>query len=140
MPLLLDGIWKGFTVDTALSIDATVPWKAPAMTLHRMQEIMASGLAKQPGLLHKEPPYRVYNVGRWTSVVTDEIASHLLSIYFTWEIWYVLDAKMFLRDLNAGRTEFCSPLLVNAVLCIACVCHTLPDCIVMLLDVHDADS
>jgi hypothetical protein len=126
LPFIIDGIQKDFTVqDAATSIDRGVPWKSPAMTLDRIQAVMTSGLAKQPGLLHKEPPYRVTNIGRWTSVVTDEVASHLFSIYFTWEVWHLVEAKIFLRDLNAGQTEFCSPLLVNAVLCVACVCHAL---------------
>ncbi|KAL4794705.1 hypothetical protein BDV19DRAFT_389836 [Aspergillus venezuelensis] len=70
------------------------------------------------------PPYRV-PACPWTSVTTDSnYVSHLISLYFTWDFptqrW--IDRELFVRDMQNGSVdcEFCSPLLVNALLAVAC--------------------
>jgi hypothetical protein len=60
----------------------------------------------------------------WTTITdSDRLVSHLLSLYFTWNhpcyIWF--DQNLFLADMIAGQSRFCSPLLVNSVLAHACV-------------------
>ncbi|KAF7131117.1 hypothetical protein CNMCM5793_004104 [Aspergillus hiratsukae] len=60
----------------------------------------------------------------WTTITdSDRLVSHLLSLYFTWDhpcyIWF--DQNLFLADMIAGQSRFCSPLLVNAVLAHACL-------------------
>ncbi|PWW80682.1 hypothetical protein C7212DRAFT_355764 [Tuber magnatum] len=63
------------------------------------------------------------NVRSWTRVTDDtEFIGHLLSLYFTWEHTYyaLFSEKIFLEDLVCGRKDFCSGLLVNAVLSLAC--------------------
>ncbi|RPB00486.1 hypothetical protein L873DRAFT_1679814 [Choiromyces venosus 120613-1] len=63
------------------------------------------------------------NVQSWTSVTDDtEFIGHLLSLYFTWEHTYyaLFSEKIFLEDLVCGRKDFCSELLVNAILSLAC--------------------
>jgi hypothetical protein len=60
----------------------------------------------------------------WTTITdSDRLVSHLLSLYFTWDhpcyTWF--DQHLFLADMIAGQSRFCSPLLVNAVLALACV-------------------
>jgi hypothetical protein len=63
----------------------------------------------------------------WTTLASDEVVSHLLSLYFTWEqpCLQFIDKTAFLADLKAGeisRTNgFCSPVLVSALLAQACV-------------------
>lgn len=62
----------------------------------------------------------------WTSVTDDDdLVSHLVSLYFTWDypFWTFLDRDVFLRHMAHGdlESEFCSPFLVNAVLANACV-------------------
>jgi len=62
----------------------------------------------------------------WTSVTTDDdFVSHLISVYLTWWNPYYrsIDPDLFVRDMAAGdlSCSFCSPLLVNAVLVLACV-------------------
>lgn len=62
----------------------------------------------------------------WTSVTEDDdLVSHLVSLYFTWDypFWTFLDRDVFLRHMARGdlESEFCSPFLVNAVLANACV-------------------
>lgn len=62
----------------------------------------------------------------WTSVTNDDdFVSHLISLYFTWNNctsnW--IDRDLFLRDMRSGNvgSKFCSPLLVNSILAMACV-------------------
>lgn len=60
----------------------------------------------------------------WTKITdSDRLVSHLLSLYFTWDYpcytWF--DQDLFLADMIAGQSRFCSPLLVNAILAHACV-------------------
>lgn len=63
----------------------------------------------------------------WTTVTEDDdLVSHLISLYFTWDypFYSFLDRDVFLRHMAMGdlETEFCSPFLVNAILANACVC------------------
>ena len=63
----------------------------------------------------------------WTTLASDEVVSHLLSLYFTWEqpCLQFIDKIAFLTDMKAGEgarpNSFCSPLLVSALLAQACV-------------------
>ena len=59
----------------------------------------------------------------WTIVTSDmALVKHLLSIYFCWEYpaFSSLNKGHFLNDFNSGRRRFCSSLLVNAILSLAC--------------------
>lgn len=62
----------------------------------------------------------------WTSVTSDDdLVSHLISLHFTWNNcasnW--VDRDLFLRDMRSRNldSKFCSPLLVNSILTMACV-------------------
>jgi hypothetical protein len=60
----------------------------------------------------------------WTKVpIKNELAIRVISFYF--EVDYavipVFDADLFIEDLARGRRWFCSELLVNSLLCWACV-------------------
>lgn len=63
----------------------------------------------------------------WTPLASDEVVSHLLSLYFTWEqpCLQLIDKTAFLTDMKAGEdarpNSFCSPLLLSALLAQACV-------------------
>jgi hypothetical protein len=60
----------------------------------------------------------------WTKVTSDaQILASILSAWTTREYYYYhyLDRDVFLDDMAAGRSEFCSELLVNALLASACV-------------------
>ena len=65
----------------------------------------------------------------WTTLASDEVVSHLLSIYFTWEqpCLQFIDKTAFLADMktsDASRSDsFCSPLLVSSLLAQACVSY-----------------
>ncbi|KAH7183625.1 uncharacterized protein B0J16DRAFT_346031 [Fusarium flagelliforme] len=63
---------------------------------------------------------------RWTNVTNDnQLVSELLNSYFLhhYTIYMGFHKDYFLEDLANGRTQFCSPLLVNTLL--AAACHTL---------------
>jgi Fungal specific transcription factor domain len=66
----------------------------------------------------------------WTTVTKDEeLITHLMTMYFTWHYPYftTLSKKLFMRDFKRGkqamssaRREYCTPLLVNAILALGC--------------------
>lgn len=67
---------------------------------------------------------RLGYVGNWTRVTDDAgFLAHLFTIWTEREYVYYhfLDREAFLADLSCGRGDFCSELLVNAVLASACV-------------------
>lgn len=60
----------------------------------------------------------------WTQVpITDVLAAELLSSYFRVEhpVYGFFDEHLFIKDLLSQDVQFCSPLLVNAILFWACV-------------------
>ncbi|KAK6334462.1 hypothetical protein TWF730_003676 [Orbilia blumenaviensis] len=59
----------------------------------------------------------------WTTVTDDdELVSHLMSLYMTWDhpVWHLFDFDIFIDAMKTGDTTYCSPLLVNATLAEAC--------------------
>lgn len=63
----------------------------------------------------------------WTTVVQNaKLVSQLVSLWFTWFHPFLnwVDRDLFIQDMRSGnpRARFCSPLLVNAMLAVACVC------------------
>ena len=78
--------------------------------------------------LQNSPLYHV-PAKPWTRITQDDdFVSHLISLYFSWDhvVLGWIDRSLFLRDMSSGRQEsrFCSPLLVNAILAVACVSRT----------------
>lgn len=51
-----------------------------------------------------------------------EFVDHLLNLYFCWlhPFYQLFSRDHFLHDMSRGRTDFCSALLLNAVLAAAC--------------------
>lgn len=75
--------------------------------------------------LTDEPPIRV-PAKPWTDVTDDDyFVSHLISVFFTWhhQACPAVDRDIFVREMNSKslNSQFCSPLLVNAILTAACV-------------------
>ncbi|CAG7926144.1 unnamed protein product [Penicillium olsonii] len=61
----------------------------------------------------------------WTNVTDDdELVSHLVSLYMTWDypFYAFFDRTTFLENMEKGNlnSDFCSPFLVNALLANAC--------------------
>lgn len=66
----------------------------------------------------------------WTEVTEDlAFVQHLLELYFCWaHPFYSLFSKDdFLTDMTNGRSQYCSPLLLNAVLSFGCAYSDRPE-------------
>ncbi|KAJ6032138.1 Transcription factor [Penicillium herquei] len=68
----------------------------------------------------------------WTAITIDnDLVSHLVSLYFTWDhpCAQFLDQRIFLEHMRRGLSdsEFCSPVLVNAILAVASAYSDRPD-------------
>jgi len=68
-------------------------------------------------------PTAVTHLGSWTTVTNDaDFIKHLLELYFAWchqfNVLFVEEA--FYHGYIEGKLKYCSPLLVNALLAIAC--------------------
>lgn len=72
-----------------------------------------------------------YPILSWTNVTSDpDLIIHLLNMYFTWHYTYftTLSKSMFYKDFALGKprsdqrrkNQYCSPLLVNAMLALGC--------------------
>lgn len=99
----------------------------PGTTDKWMSEVDADALAKSPLKVPACP---------WTSVAGDGIVSNLISAFFRWDdiiMYPFLDKELFLRDMRSGdpQSQYCSPLLVNAIRATRTVSHTQP---IWLLD------
>ncbi|KAL4880522.1 hypothetical protein BJY04DRAFT_207970 [Aspergillus karnatakaensis] len=94
----------------------------PGLSLKRMHLAFESTQRNNAPELSEAPPIRITSIRYWTSLVDDDVASHLLSLYFTWEnpTWQLVDQTMFVNDLQHGRARFCSSLLVHTLLFYGC--------------------
>lgn len=78
-----------------------------------------------------EPNFSNVTISKWTSVTSDDqLLRRLLNAYLyyqhPWTAAFHMDC--FLKDMAAGRSRFCSSLLVNAVLAAAChMSREIPD-------------
>lgn len=75
-----------------------------------------------------DPRLDAVKPSQWTNVSNDDdFLRSLLKLYFLYEHLFLncFHKDLFLDDMLSGETEFCSSLLVNAVLALACVsCHS----------------
>ena len=73
----------------------------------------------------------------WTTVTSDpELVQHLISMYFCWHYSFftTLSKNLFLQEFQAGKpppgagkkVQYCTPLLVNAMLALGCHFTSLP--------------
>ncbi|KAM7189834.1 hypothetical protein V8F20_009971 [Naviculisporaceae sp. PSN 640] len=73
-----------------------------------------------------DPRLEQVRAAHWTKVdVCDELFRDLLSSYFLYEYptYHVFQKDYFLEDMVHERQGYCSPLLVNAILSLACHCN-----------------
>ncbi|KAH0543659.1 hypothetical protein FGG08_002097 [Glutinoglossum americanum] len=76
----------------------------------------------------------------WTKVTLDEgFIAHLVGLYFCWShpFYPIIHKQSFLNDYAMGRTKYCSSLLVNVVLALACPLSDRPEARV---DPEDANT
>ncbi|KAE8382464.1 pathway-specific regulatory protein [Aspergillus bertholletiae] len=76
----------------------------------------------------------------WTTVTDDDdLVSHLVSLYFTWDypFYAFVDQKAFIRHMTLGNvdSDLCSPFLVNALLANACYYSQLSEAYALAGDV-----
>lgn len=69
----------------------------------------------------------------WTTAIADDrLLSHLVSIYFSWELHFmsILDREQVYDDLVADnlRSTYTTPFLVNIIASLGCVSQTPCDC------------
>ena len=69
--------------------------------------------------------FSVSNMNRpWTNVTQDqELVQHLLDLYFTWQhsFFQSFPEDLLRSDMAAGRTKYCSSMLVNAICAAGCL-------------------
>ncbi|RGP70996.1 nitrogen assimilation transcription factor nit-4 [Fusarium sporotrichioides] len=73
-----------------------------------------------------EPLLNDAKISRWTNVSKNDVLMRdLLRVMFRCEYQFTaaFHKDLFLQDLVAGRKDFCSSLLVNAILAYACACY-----------------
>ncbi|KAH8754772.1 fungal-specific transcription factor [Diaporthe sp. PMI_573] len=66
----------------------------------------------------------------WSEISSDRtLVRHILALYFCWEypIFASLSKEHFLEDFHSGRSRYCSPILVNALLALGCRFSTQPN-------------
>ncbi|KAE8375706.1 hypothetical protein BDV26DRAFT_267300, partial [Aspergillus bertholletiae] len=92
------------------------------LSLYRMFAAWTSNTRSEAQPLVQKPVIQITGIHHWTLLVNNETASHLLSLYFTWEnpTWQLIDRDMFVRDLECGHGKFCSALLVTVLLFFGC--------------------
>jgi hypothetical protein len=67
---------------------------------------------------------------RWTTVSEDkEFIEHLLDVYFMWQhsFFQNFPEPLFRQDYEAGRTKYCSRVLVNAICAASCLLSDRPE-------------
>ena len=103
--------------DRAAAVQSTVELPQYSMPYHTAELV--------------EPRIENINFTQWTTVTDDKkVLRNLIRSYFLYEYpWYAPFQKdYFLDDMVSGSYEFCSSLLVNTVLALACV-SIAPACI-----------
>jgi len=76
---------------------------------------------------HADVDLKGFNLVAWTNVTTDnELIIHLVSFWLAWEAPLCLftDKDSFYHDLKSGDINYCSSMLVNAILALASVSLT----------------
>ena len=98
--------------------------------LHRDSFSNAMGTAPRalssPKETDLEPKYWV-PAKPWTELMDSDSVSQLISVFFTLSntSWRFVEQHAFLHDMRSGdlNAQYCSPLLVNAILALASVTH-----------------
>lgn len=104
------------TGKTLQRMSRAVPYQCPYLKPYRAAEIVDGTLSRAM-------------IARWTRVISDDrLLRKLIQDYLLyqhpWTAFFQHD--LFLVDMTTGGNTFCSQLLVNALLAVACVCDLLP--------------
>lgn len=111
------------TLDTDLSEHTGTP----GSSFHASTPLHSAETSRSPVETTWGEPHSEGNIGNspgaWFRIPQDaEFVDHLLDLYFSWSHpFYTLFSKdHFLKDMARGGTTYCSGMLVNAVLALAC--------------------
>lgn len=75
-------------------------------------------------------PIHLHTSEAWTTVTRDsDFIEHLMNLYFCWihPFYELFSRKQLLDDMAQGRSKYCSPLLVNALLAVSCTYSDRPE-------------
>jgi Fungal specific transcription factor domain len=115
----VDGVASGFT-----TVSRARPIPGNALT-PMLGHPYGSGTGAPDA--HTPPDTHEY---RWTTVTDDrELISHLLHLYFMWQhsFFQSFPEDLFRKDYAAGRTKYCSRVLVNAICAAGCLLSDRPE-------------
>ena len=118
-------------------INSVFGFKSETLSTPESSSVVSAPRSESPS---GKRPFGVYGIVRppvivpakpWTTVTdSDELVSHLVSLWFTWCHWWChwFNGQQFVDAMKAGDvdTPLCTRCLVNLVLADACVC-TLPN-------------
>ena len=109
--------------DLDRTIDA-VQQQATFLNTPMLDEFSSTRIGRSRARSYEEPPIMV-PASPWTQVTRDDdLVSHLVSVWNSWDgNWYdYIDLDLFLKDMRAGDLDcdYCSPMLVNALLAMSC--------------------
>ena len=110
-----------------LDTDLSGPSGTPGATFHTQAPSTRNESSRSPieGEWHKPGNQSAAAEGSssWFRIPQDaEFVDHLLNLYFSWShpFFCFFSKDHFLRDMARGSTKYCSAMLVNAVLSVAC--------------------
>ena len=115
------------TLESALEDNSGKP------ELHRTGNTLHYGhtsnfsLAGDDDMIHQRT---MEQFGTWTNVTSDEeLIRHLFGLYFSWShpFYTLFSEEVFFHGLNDKKLKYCTPLLVNAILAMACNWSDRPD-------------
>lgn len=109
-------------VKTGLQSDIHGPGGNPVPTVNPQTIMYKNTDSRARGLVDARLAH--VNIRRWTNIhISNQLAAEAISLYLRvnqpW--WSFFDTDLFINDLVSGQTDFCSQLLVNAVLAWATV-------------------
>lgn len=113
--------------DSTLQRNSPLDQAAKFPTISRLTKPQSPYLKPYHAATLVEPLLDNVQPSKWTSVSKDDaFLRKLLSAYFFMEYQWlpIFQKDIFLEDMISGGTEFCSKLLVNALLARACVSNT----------------
>ncbi|KAI9884567.1 MAG: hypothetical protein M1823_003639 [Watsoniomyces obsoletus] len=109
------------------SLEADMADVPGSPTVGRSGETRYFGHTSSLGLVPNEddgpPTHSQRPTESWTRVTQDAgLVGRLLALYFCWQhpLYLLFSQDCFLHDMAQGRTKYCSPLLVNALLACSC--------------------
>jgi hypothetical protein len=94
--------------------------------LNRMGENLHYGLTSNLSFVGDDdmiPQRTMEQIGTWTNVTNNgELIRHLFGLYFAWShpFYLLFSQEIFFLGLNDKKLKYCTPLLVNAILALAC--------------------